>query len=183
MSGLEIVIVVGAGIWVAHKVSDHRRKKKEQKLIASGVHPSQHGTAQLVTPTTTQRGHRQQVPVEEEEPLPLYAPPEKEQMAREDAANNVHLPTYDETTKTREEGQQDTQPPAFNDAVVNNGEADTSRRGSAQADQGPQRTVRFDSNPNTSFTASQTPETKERPKKWKLWERTSSKKDAPTVQA
>lgn len=85
MSGLEIVLIVGAGIIITKKVKQHRQEKKLKELAAAGLLPEQHAPAQLVQ--QKQRGPT------EDETLPLYSPPTKEYVSG-------HLPSYDEVRRT-----------------------------------------------------------------------------------
>lgn len=107
MSGIEIAILVAAGIYITKKV---RERKKQKQLIAAGIDPQsrspdgrtaqRHGVPQLV-----QGGQSQQVPAEEEL-LPAYAPPIQSgsTRARPDMGEKGRLPSYDETVGG-EEGQ------------------------------------------------------------------------------
>lgn len=91
MSGLEIIVIVGAGYLITKKVQEHRKNKA---LKAAGIAPEGHGTAVVVTPGQQQN---KQKPVEEDQ-LPLYSPPTKE------FTENGGLPSYDDLAKQRPEG-------------------------------------------------------------------------------
>lgn len=106
MSGLEVVIVVGGAIYITKKVRERRERKKLESTAASELE-ARHGRAAEITPTPTpvsdrnsrSSGPRQQVPVEDAEPLPLYKaptgpPPSNTTDMRWSAS--IHLPTYDE---------------------------------------------------------------------------------------
>lgn len=168
MSGLEVLLVVGAGIYVTKVVKDHRREKKDKKLIAAGLHPSQHAAPRVVegSPRGPRgQGHQQQVPPVEEEALPLYSPPEKDTLPTGSPESDIHLPTYDETAKEKEE------------------EAQKENANPSSSSTNTQQTT-----PPVSDSALLSPSTaavgtKERPKKWKLWERNSTRKVAEVAQA
>lgn len=83
MSGIEVVLIVGAGILITKKVQQHRREKKLKELADAGLLPEQHAPAQVV---------RQQKTSAEDEALPQYSPPSKEYVSG-------HLPSYDEARK------------------------------------------------------------------------------------
>lgn len=99
MSGLEIIILVGGAVYIANKV--HEKREKKRLAAVAG-----HGPVQLVEPTTrTIRNQRvrqqQQVPVEEQEPLPLYRAPTGPPPIdiTDSEGKSIHLPTYDEASE------------------------------------------------------------------------------------
>lgn len=102
MSGLELVIIVGAGIFIKHKLDE--RKKRKQQLQQIATQQNTDGTSAIQNQprplrnsrTDEQVGSRirrpnQQVPPEEEEALPLYSPPAKNLPQ----ADQDHPPAYD----------------------------------------------------------------------------------------
>lgn len=88
MSGLEIVVIIGAGYLITKKVQEH---KKNKALKAAGLASADHGAATIVTPGQQRGGKQQQT--NEEDQLPLYSPPSKEY------TENGGLPTYDDLAK------------------------------------------------------------------------------------
>ena len=152
MSGLEIVIIVGAGIFIAKKV----RERKQKKLAAAGLLPEQHGRAQeVVSPNSCQPG-RQQITRDKEEDLPLYSPPTTDLALDTKFSDSTGLPTYRETVADRE---------------AHNPNSSAMPSGSNVS---PLRMTPF----NTTSTSMLTEGTKEkeRQQRWKVWNRRSLRK-------
>lgn len=86
MSGIEIVILVGAGIYITRKVKDSRERKRLEKQAA---HNAAHGIPQIVEPTNENQTKRSS---EDDEALPLYMPPSKEaeHLRESDAGGEVN---------------------------------------------------------------------------------------------
>lgn len=104
MSGLEVVIIVGAGIYITKKVRERKEKKRLEKNAVSEVGAA-HGRAEITQPPNqnSQNGRlRQQVPTQEEEALPTYrapaGPPPPSNTTDMAWSNSIHLPTYDESS-------------------------------------------------------------------------------------
>lgn len=135
MSGLEIVLIVGAGILIAKKLDDRKKRKLGQQPVSTREfignrrgNSSASPQATTVSRTESQAGSRirranQQVPVEEEEALPLYSPPSKESSdgSYGHGDEKLYLPTYDEArSETTERTPMDESPNA-RDATNNSG--------------------------------------------------------------
>lgn len=111
MSGLEVVIVVGGAIYITKKVKERRERKALERSAASELAAGRDRSASIVqTPNSTpnrntqNRSLRQQVPVEDAEPLPLYkAPTGPLPNSTTDMrwSNSIHLPTYDELSESQ----------------------------------------------------------------------------------
>ncbi|KAK5946825.1 hypothetical protein PMZ80_000969 [Knufia obscura] len=104
MSGLELFIIIAAGVYITKKV----RARKEQKQLAAGgitSHPlgtQIHGAPQLVDGTNQQR--QKQHGSAEEDQLPAYTPPSNQsRTAQSDEKGWLDLPSYDETQRGTEE--------------------------------------------------------------------------------
>ena len=151
MSGLEIVIIVGAGIFIAKKV----RERKQKKLATAGLLPEQHGRAQEVVSHSCQPG-RQQITRDKEEDLPLYSPPTTDLALDTKFSDSTGLPTYRETVADRE---------------AHNPNSSAMPSGSNVS---PLRMTPF----NTASTSMLTEGTKEkeRQQRWKVWNRRSLRK-------
>jgi len=135
MSGIEIVLIVGAGILIAKKLDDRKKRKQGLEPTAStreflsNRRGKKHAPPQMVVnppPTTTtapqaqtefrvQPTNRQQVPVEEEA-LPLYSPSSRDQSteyySQGAAAEKTYLPTYDEARGHEAQAQAQVHQPA-----------------------------------------------------------------------
>lgn len=108
MSGLEVVIVVGGALYVAKKIKEKKERKRLEQNAASQPGSTSlvgHGRAAEASRTPSRNSPRQQVPVEEEEALPLYKaptlplPPDGTTDMR--WSNEIHLPTYDELPESK----------------------------------------------------------------------------------
>lgn len=109
MSGLEVVVVIGGAIYITKKVKERRERKALEKRAASELAVGQGRSASVTqTPNSTpnrstqNRSLRQQVPVEDAEPLPLYkAPTIPVPSTTTDMrwSESIHLPTYDELSE------------------------------------------------------------------------------------
>lgn len=102
MSGIEIVVLVGAGIYITKKVKENKAKKR---LAREAALAAEHGTAQEIEPGTEITQHPRysnRSPPQEEEALPLYRAPtgkppgDDEDATDEQWSNEIKLPTYDE---------------------------------------------------------------------------------------
>lgn len=115
MSGLEIIVLVGAGIYISKKVKENKAKKR---LAREAAITSEHGEAHVIEDGEEVAQHRRYLnrsqPDREEEALPLYMAPEGPPPPPDTAdgkwSDEIHLPTYDETSEgsgERHEGESD----------------------------------------------------------------------------
>lgn len=81
MSGIEVVLIIGAGILITKKVREHREEKKRRL-------DQEHGQAELMADAKDA--------ATTEEALPLYTASEKEHHPHR-PADHIRLPTYEQT--------------------------------------------------------------------------------------
>lgn len=118
MSGIEIVVLVGGAIYISKKVKENRAKKRLAKEAALRA---EHGEAQITDlgtgtgigtrtgPAQQQPRYRQQVPIEDEEGLPMYtAPTEKPPTSAADTHTQgtygMLPPAYNELPESQRQG-------------------------------------------------------------------------------